>query len=94
MTVRERWKHKLYLGDFFHDEEKTFEQIRDEVARRIRRASWFEPFDTDDYSVTLENLVEEIEGCTNADDFDEVWTEFYDWADENRIWVDTWKRTT
>lgn len=79
-----RWAGQLELGDMFHDESKPFEQRRDIIVERIRSAVWW---DEDDYDLTT--ITEELSDTEGIDEFDEVWGQFYDWADANRVWVDT-----
>lgn len=78
------WAHRLRLKDVFRNEEMTFEKRRDAIVQRIKASSWY----TDD-EYDLINTVEELEEASDADQFDEVWNYFYDWADVNRVWVET-----
>ncbi len=79
-----RWKHRLNLGDVFHDESRTFEQRRDEIVRRIKAARWYDENDN-----TLWYIVDQLADTEDPDDFDDPWSDFYDWADAERVWVDT-----
>jgi hypothetical protein len=80
-----RWDYRLRLGDVFHNEDVSFEQRRDEIAKRIKASRFY---DADDYT-----LVVVVDGLAESDsvvEFDGWWSEFYDWADANRVWVVTW----
>ena len=37
----------------------------------------------------FEDFIEEIKGCEDVEEFDGVWEYFYDWADDNKIWIKT-----
>lgn len=79
------WDRKINLGDVFHNDSLTFEQIRDVAVQRIRRSGWLTD---DDY--TLTGLVDELAETADADEFDCVWDEIYDHADIDRVWIATW----
>ena len=81
-----RWAHKLQLGDVFRNEGMAFEQQRDAIVGRIKRARFYSE---DDHE--LAEIVAELTDVENVDEFDWVWDRFYDWADANRVWVDTFK---
>lgn len=78
------WKHTLKLADIFHDDNLPFEQMRDETVRRIKAAKFY---DSDDY--TLFSIVDELADTDDVPYFDDVWAMFYDWADGERVWVET-----
>lgn len=81
-----RWKHKLQLGDIFHNEDMPFEQRRDEIVRRIKASPWW---DEDDYR--LHAAVDLISESDSVGEFDGYWDEFYDWADDESVWIETFK---
>lgn len=78
------WTHRLNLADVFNDENRTFEQRRDEIARRIKAAPFY---NTSNYE--LVDIVEELGDSLDVDEFDGAWDRFYDYADTHRIWVAT-----
>lgn len=84
MSWRREWEYTLRLGDIFHNEDMSFEQKRDEIVRRIKAAGFW---DEDDYD--LGEAVELLAEAEDVRDFDVYWDQFYDWADDNRVWVDT-----
>lgn len=78
------WEYKLRLKDIWHDEDMPFEEKRDEIVRRINASRfWTE----DDYHLTC--AVDGLESAVDLDDFDDAWNDFYDWADDVRVWVET-----
>lgn len=81
-----RWDHRLQLGDVFHNEDMPFEQRRDEIVRRIKAARFYR---TDDRSLSLDDIVDELADAEDYDEFDDAWDSFYDYADVHRIWVET-----
>lgn len=81
-----RWAYRLYLGDVFHDESRSFEERRDEMVRRIR-ASRFFPL------TGIADVADELADTEDEDDWDGPWSTFYDLADHHRIWVVTWEES-
>lgn len=76
-----RWEHRLILRDIWRNGDMTFQQRRDEIVRRIRRAPWGD----DDWR--LGEIVDELDDSEDAETFDGWWESFYDWADSNRVWI-------
>jgi hypothetical protein len=80
------WKRKIQLGDVFHNDEITFAQRRDAICKRIKASGWMKLHE-EDYG--FEMLLEELANVDNPDDFDYWWDQLYDYADEDRVWIDT-----
>lgn len=78
------WHHTLKLADIFHSEVHSFTDKRDIIVKRIRTAPFYSE---DDW--TLPGIVDELADTQDTEDFDWVWGDFYDWADVNRVWVET-----
>lgn len=78
------WDYTLRLGDMFHDENMSFEQRRDEIVRRIRASRFWDEDDGE-----LVTTVSDLSAAWDVDEFDQFWDKFYDWADWNRVWVET-----
>jgi hypothetical protein len=78
------WHPTLRLGDIFHDDDMPFEAKRDEIVRRIKAQKFWNP---DDFE--LSDTMEGLEEAEDANEFDEAWADFYDWADAHRVWVET-----
>lgn len=78
------WSYKLMLSDVFHDEDTPFPERRDEIVRRIRRSPFFVESDYE-----LVEITEGLGAASDLGDFDGQWDLFYDWADVNRVWVET-----
>lgn len=84
------WKAKLKLGDVFHSETMPFADRRDAIVARIRSAGWYKRAAADeDDGYEIQDIVDELAEAETADAFDDVWSEFYDYADRERIWVET-----
>lgn len=83
------WKHKVYLGDMFHDDDLSLSEKAQTIATRLAR------FAGDDDDAMLDELLEELCDAGHEGDvqwFDNVWSGIYDWADEERVWIDTFGR--
>ena len=84
-----QWRHTIKLGDVFtgfdkHDPE-AFIGARDTITKRIREAKFW---DTEDFE--LVGVVEALEQSEDLSEFHDYWSQFYDWADFNLVWVETW----
>lgn len=80
------WDRRINLADVFHNDEMTFEQIRDAVVAVIRNSGWLDGRDEWD------SLVEAVDNLAEAEDDDEFngwWAEIYDHADYDRVWIAT-----
>lgn len=79
------WEYKLPLKDIFHNEDLTFEKRRDEIVHRIKVSSFY----AKDQHGYLGTIVEHLEDAKDWPTFNSWWDEFYDYADEERVWVAT-----
>ena len=78
-----RWKHHLRIKDIWRDDDLSWETKRDAVVAKIKKLPHYQSDDE------LIEIVEMLEEATFISEFDEVWDQFYDWADWNRVWVET-----
>lgn len=81
-----RWQRTLDLSDVFHAD-MPFEEKRDEMVRRVRA---LDPHDND---AELQSIADELGDAQDGDEWDGPWGYFYDWADFNNVWVDTFGRS-
>lgn len=79
------WTHTINLAMIFHDEDRTFMERRDEIVARIKWSSAY----IDEFDDVVDAIVEALAQTCDISEFDELWNEFYDWADDNRVWVST-----
>ena len=85
-----KWRYTVKVGDVFHDDGLSLPEKGEAIVNRLRAAPFYSD---DDYD--LQGLVEELEDAAKEDDeswFDLVWGGLYDWADANRVWIDTFSR--
>ena len=78
------WRYTLRLADIFHDDDIPFERKRDEIVRRIKAEKFWSP---DNFE--LSDVMEGLEQADDVPEFDEAWADFYDYAERERIWVET-----
>jgi len=78
------WQYHLRLGDVFSAETLSFTQRRNAIVARIQNAPFY-----DDWDRSLTDIVEELLETENQVEFDEVWPDFSDYADEHGIWITT-----
>jgi hypothetical protein len=76
-----RWRHTLQLADVWRDENREFTERRDEIVKRIKALPMFE---ADNH---LQMLADDLQDAVEPWEFDDAWDYFYDWADDNDVWV-------
>lgn len=80
------WKETVRLADVFHDDALPLREKGETIVTRLR-ALRAEGVDLD-----FDNTLEELTDAAEADDvgwFDQVWHAVYDWADAERVWIET-----
>jgi len=82
-----KWREVIHLGDVFHNDDMTFEQRRDAIVERIKSSHWYQQYDGNQ---KLGFIMDDLEEAEDVDWFDEVWNDFYDIADQELIWIDTY----
>ena len=81
------WAYTLDVSDVFHNEDLSFEQIRDAVAARIRVSPWYARYGGE--GTDLGDVVEELAEADSVNNFDWTWNEIYNLADKDRCWIIT-----
>ena len=85
-----RWKHKVDVSDIFHNDDLTLSEKAHAIAARLARF-------TGDDDTMLDEMLEELCDAGHEGDvrwFDDVWSGIYDWADDERVWIDTFRKPT
>jgi hypothetical protein len=80
------WQRSINVSDVFHNDAMSFEQRRDAIVRRVRSSGWLGASDEGD---EIHGILTDLEHSTNADEFDNLWDEMYDLADQDRVWIRT-----
>lgn len=92
------WKYRLDVSDLWHkyDEDKidtlsetdpaAWSRFVHEISDRVSSLSADLP---PEQSKVLQGLAEELDAAPNIENFNDIWHALYDFADANRIWVDT-----
>lgn len=83
--VMRHWQHKIYLADIFErelDEDNLAETVRD-ICSRLRESAAKVVEDFLEKVDELENQADDLEG------FEYEWNLFYDFCDDNNIWIET-----
>jgi len=84
------WLRKVNVSAAFRDDDSmTFEQRRDHVVAKLRKLLPETPDVTDDETMIFRDLVDGLSCVDEEDEFDEWWSDIYDWADRNRVWIET-----
>lgn len=80
------WKTTVKLQDVFHNDDLAFEEKRDLIVKRIRESNWdFYSENWDAVEEALDNLAE----SADVQEFDAWWTDIYNYADLDRVWIAT-----
>jgi len=85
------WKYQINLADIFENvEEQPIELTAMEIYQRFasfmeKHCEMFE----DDYST--EDTIDNLKYCESVEEIDSLLSELYDFADANRIWINTWE---
>lgn len=91
------WKHTIDIKDLWQNEEMPFEEKRDAIHARIvasvpyKRAVRFVDGDSDgDNYWDHESFVDDVADLLTVqdeDEFDDVWSSIYNYADDYQIWI-------
>lgn len=82
------WKYKLDLKEDWQRADRkeiTAKELADIVIDKITSSAFYSEQDDE-----LQYIIEEFQGLganDSFDDFDVVWDQFYNWADDNRVWI-------
>jgi len=89
------WDATLSFKDFYHDDELSIAEKAEKVSNAIiaKFASILDS-DTDDFDEDLDSLTTDFQNLSaydkaEADHFDNIMSGLYDWADWNRVWIET-----
>lgn len=80
------WKTTVRLQDVFHDTNLSFEARRDAIVKRIRFSNW--DFHSEDWDA-VEEVLDNLAVATDVQQFDAWWTDIYEYADRDRVWIAT-----
>lgn len=70
------WKNQLDIADVWRDPDLSWQDQRDEIISRIRKAPWYDACDF--------QLLNAVDGLSCAETVEEF---VGYWADSNRVWV-------
>ena len=89
------WDATLSFKDFYHDDELSIAEKAEKVSNAItaKFASILDS-DKDNFDEDLDLLVRDFSNLSaynkaEADHFDNIMSDLYDWADWNRVWIET-----
>jgi len=84
-----KWNHKFNIKDDWQkavNREVSVADFSKLLANKISKSPFYNEEDIEIADIVLEFT---HMGESNWDDFDVVWDQFYDWADTNRVWIQT-----
>lgn len=83
----QNWKHQIELGDLHNKHEKgelTIQEVGKQLGNRLEklRLKYYpEDWHLEEYVWWLHDDVNDV------NDYDNILAEIYDWADDNRVWL-------
>ena len=92
------WKYQIDLSDIFNklDDEgnittdEPIQKIAMDIYQKFARFMDAHPdMFEDEYGV--EDAIDNLKYCDNVEEIDSILCELYDFADEHRIWINTWE---
>lgn len=87
------WVIKLDLSDIWnkYQEDEDFEEFKEALIPRLKeKLEEVQEKLGDDAAMEFEDMISEIEyNAEDVEEFDYIWQDFYDWADENKVWLGT-----
>ena len=85
------WKYQINLSDIFDKvEDQPIENTAMEIYQRFTgfMDAHQELFE-DEYSI--EDTINDLKYCESTQEIDSLLSELYDFADQHRIWINTWE---
>ena len=88
-----KWAYKIDVADLWRqqeDEEISFEdfvrELTDTFSSEVENIH-----ETIGYSeaMVFEDIVQRMSMAGDEEEFDDEWHQLYDWADDNRVWINT-----
>jgi hypothetical protein len=76
-----QWRKEVRLKDVFHDDEMAFEEKRDVIVRRLKKAFLG--------NEEAEEVISDLSYADDVEEFDDIWDVLYDIADRERVWIST-----
>ena len=87
------WKIKIKVSNIWQEFEDSedFESFKAKLVPALKSyQSKIEKNLGTDEAMYYDNLVQEIEyAADDVDEFDEIFADMYDWADGNKVWIET-----
>jgi hypothetical protein len=80
------WLYTIRLGDIWKNPDLTFKDHRDRIVERLSTSRW--ATETGGEDSDLADLLRQLGEATDEQEFDDVWTEIYDLADDDRAWIE------
>ena len=93
-----RWKIAFKIGDVWEeaqeldtDDEDGFDRFKTLIMPKIRKFyTKMETFlDDDEEIMRLDDIIFELDDTDDEQEWDYAWEDFYDWADDNDVWIET-----
>jgi len=89
----ENWLYRINIEDIWNDVKKDKISVYKFVElflKRLEQKSFYKKFIDKDFE--LEDIISDFDNFleeqnTDKDEFDEIWSRFYDWADGIKLWV-------
>jgi len=85
------WKYQINLSDIFEKvEDQPIEKTAMEIYQRFTSfMDAHQDLFEDEYSI--EDTIDNLKYCESTEEIDSLLSELYDFADQHRIWINTWE---
>lgn len=80
------WNRTIKLKSVWRNDDLTITEKAVAIVEHIEKSGWIEETP---YPDTFRDLLAHLKVVTTAGEFDAVFAEVYDLADEDRVWIET-----
>ena len=91
INVSNIWKRYEEPFEENPEDEELFEDFKSEMVPHLQSYISKVQFNVNDIDEAgrYSDLLMEMEDALDLEEFNEIWNELYNWADYNRIWIQT-----
>ena len=96
ILIMTNWKYTIELRDFwnkvYYAEGSVADVIKAFLAAYENVPARFKDTESEEFVEKFQYMLEKsagVEDDIDTDEFDDVWSEVYDWADAHKIWIQT-----
>lgn len=80
------WLLTVHLSDYWQNQNRPFEELRDGIVDRINASRWGAVSKTPE---KLDRILDRVRRAADVEEFDALFNLVYDLADTDRVWIET-----